>query len=78
MGRCLKLEIGGSDDKEQLNRLVIFSLEKKQLKMKMKKKKNLYRSIMENMNREYTLTVSCSTRPRGDQIKFSSDRLRTK
>lgn len=77
MGRCLKLEIGGSDDKEQLNRLVIFSLEKKQLKMKMKKK-NLYRSIMENMNRECTLTVSCSTRPRGDQIKFSSDRLRTK
>lgn len=32
---------------------------------------------MEKMNRERSLTVSCSTRPRGDQIKLSSDRFRT-
>lgn len=34
-GEITELEMGGSDDKEQLNRLRIFILAKKQLKMKM-------------------------------------------
>lgn len=34
-GEITELEMGGSDDKEQLNRLRIFSLAKKWLKMKM-------------------------------------------
>lgn len=33
-GEITELEMGGSDDKEQLNRLRTFSLAKKQLKMK--------------------------------------------